>query len=71
MACLYGEIRFSRVRLPLRLERPGSGNDIYFCYQLHVVSFLFLFPPYLLEYVREHNRQIMFRVFRFIYMWLK
>lgn len=43
MACLYGEIRFSRVQFPLRLERPGSGNDIYFCYRLHVVSFFF-FP---------------------------
>ncbi|XP_036238597.1 translation initiation factor IF-2-like [Molothrus ater] len=26
MACLYGEIRFSRVRFPLRLERPGSAR---------------------------------------------
>lgn len=44
MACLYGEIRFSRVRFPLRLERPGSGDYIYFYYWLHVVSFYFLFP---------------------------
>lgn len=44
MACLYGEIKFSRVRFPLRLERPGSGNDTYFCYRLHVVSVYFFLP---------------------------
>lgn len=64
MACLYGEVRFSRVPFPLRLARPRSGHGIFLfsvaCRLLSLFSFpfflfLFLFA-FLLEYVCEHNR---------------